>query len=259
MKIAFAGCWHADTKAAMHAISYLHAQNVTTIVHTGDFLYTNPVAERFLHVVNRELAKRDMNLILVRGNHDNPGILAKATRSTPAGLDHPFSVLKERIFFAPDGTMWEWEGIRFAALGGARSVDWSDRKPGKEWWIEETTDSAAIEYLKTQKFDVLVTHDVPAGIPLNFVNRDDTPSWWDIEGAEAHRIPLGEVVRMAQPVYVISGHMHARQEESIREGELSYLSMILDRGDYFAVTDAAREKVLQANLFTMELCNGVIQ
>lgn len=259
MKIAFAGCWHAQTSAAMRSIAYLHAQGVKTIVHTGDFLYTDPVAQRFLHVVNRELASRDMDLVLVRGNHDNPGILAKATKNTPSGLDHPFSVLKERIFFAPDGTTWEWEGVRFAALGGARSVDWSARKPGKEWWIEESTDLAAIEHLKTQEFDILVTHDVPAGIPLHFVDRNDTPSWWDIEGAEAHRIPLGQVVQSARPDYVISGHMHAYQEEVIDSGDFLYSSVILDRGDYIAVTKAAEEQIMKSNLFFMELENGVIQ
>lgn len=259
MKVAFAGCWHANTHAAMDAVHYLHQQGVTTIVHTGDFLYTNPVAQRFLHVVNRELARRDMTLVLgSRGNHDNPELLDQAARENPADLPHQFVTLKEHVLYAPDGTLWEWEGVRFAALGGARSVDWSARKPGKEWWAGEVSDPQAIEFLKTQQFDVLVSHDVPSGIPLRFVDRSTTPTWWDIEGAEAHREGLGEVLRAAKPSWSISGHMHARQDAVFTEGDYTYSSVILDRGDYPVYTDTQREQVFRNNLFVAELCNGVL-
>jgi predicted phosphodiesterase len=261
MKIAFAGCWHASTETAMRTIPYLHEQGVTHIVHTGDFIYTNPVAQRFLHVVNRELTKRGMQLILVRGNHDDPNILNAATAATPEGLDHPFTVLKESVFFAPDGTIWEWEGVRFAALGGARSIDWSVRKPGVEWWMDEVTDVDAMERLKNESFQILVTHDVPAGVPLWFADRSDMPSWWDLEGAEAHRVPLGEVVAATRPQAVISGHMHARQEAAVHvpEHDFAYKSIILDRGDYFATTKAAAQKIMDANLLIATIENGVIR
>lgn len=231
-RIAFAGCWHANTGAAFGILDRLAKDGVHRVIHTGDFLYTGNTAKRFLHKVNRHLTNLGSELVLVRGNHDNPLLLnsmAKTGEKTSDGLVH----LTEKILFAPDGTLWNEGRFRMAALGGARSVDWKDRAPGKEWWIDEVPEVAAIEKLSKESFDVLVTHDVPYPIPLDFLSREDIPTWWDLEDAEYHRRLLEPVFDTARPDLVVSGHMHTRADQfvTLANGH-TFKSVVLDRGDW---------------------------
>lgn len=238
--IAFAGCWHSDVQAAHRTIRHMAERGVKVIIHTGDFAYSNKGtfggADNFLHKVNRELIKQDMFIIAIRGNHDEPDLYRKFDGNPVDGL--PFTQMRERIFHAPDGTVWEYNGVKFLFLGGAFSVDRAFRIEGKSFWLDEVTDADALArsmMLPEQSIDIMVTHDVPAGIHLGFVDRARTPLAWDIPGAEMHRQPLGDVMKrvLKEGGFSIAGHMHARQDEQFRVApDGRYInSVILDRGD----------------------------
>ena len=58
-------------------------------------------------------------------------------------------------------------GLTVGALGGAYSVDQEYRTAGKDWWPnEEPTTSEARKLMNGGPVDVLITHDVPAGVTV---------------------------------------------------------------------------------------------
>ena len=56
------------------------------------------------------------------------------------------------------------DGPRF--LGGAFSVDWRDRTHGSDWWPNEMPDDSDVARHGTDRLDILIAHDAPAGLDL---------------------------------------------------------------------------------------------
>lgn len=267
--IAFAGCWHANSTVGISAVRFLAERGVTTLVHTGDFLYSYPVARKFLNELEEECKKLGMTIIVVRGNHDNPDIYRNFTLETNLcrangevftthGQVDEFARIRPHILHAHDGLTWTWDGVKFGALGGARSIDWKMRTLGESWWMDEVTSPAAIDRIAKEPTDVLIMHDVPFAVPLHFADRMNIPFEWDLAAAEEHRRPLQKAVDGSKPSFVISGHMHARQHEEVTSSGHTFTSVILDRGDYNSIGTPSRA-ILKDNLLLMEIENGKIK
>jgi predicted phosphodiesterase len=212
-RVAFAGCWHHESgliRSAMHAAS---AGGATMLVHTGDFLMTSPWAEQLVLAVEEEAAALDLMVLVVRGNHDDPAIFARAVTATSPSPDG-FARLAPHVLHAPHGLRWTWQGLTFAALGGAHSVDRTQRRDGTTWWPEEVaTGEEVARTIAGGPVDVLVTHDVPSGTPIPWPATP--PDWWDLVGAEAYRQVLRDVVEATRPRWVLSGHLHLRHSDDL--------------------------------------------
>ena len=155
-----------------------------------------------------ELEKRDLIFVFADGNHDNHAAL----RVIPAGLDG-FVEVQPRLFWAPRGHRWNWSGIDFAAFGGAYSIDRDIRVEGRDVWtaLEEPTIGEA-DRLGWDKVDVLLTHDVPEGVPLDF---GMSLPGHIVRAANQTRILLKLVVDQVHPQIVFSGHHHQRVSHTI--------------------------------------------
>lgn len=103
--------------------------------------------------------------MVVGGNHDDPGLLRSAVER---GVNQDgFAALAPRVLHAPNGVQWVWGGVRFGALGGAPSVDHPARVEGVSWWRDEVISEGEIRTRTSGgPVDVMVTHDVPAGLRL---------------------------------------------------------------------------------------------
>lgn len=248
-RVAFAGCWHAQSGPARDAMRAAAEAGVTVLVHTGDFLYTHPVADRLVAAVEEEAGTLGMTVVVVRGNHDDPGIYAKAAatarRRKPAD---GFARLSPRVLHAPNGMRWTWQGVTFAALGGAHSVDRAARRVGESWWRGEVASTREVtQVVRGGAADVLITHDIPAGADLPFP--PDPPDWWDVTGANSHRDRLRSAVEGIRPAWVIGGHMHFRHTTD----------MYLDDGHRVAVEVLDQvEKGVTGNLLIADLRDGVL-
>ncbi|GAA0550128.1 hypothetical protein GCM10010172_35280 [Paractinoplanes ferrugineus] len=203
--IAFAGDWHENGRWAAKAISHAVNLGADVIVHLGDFGYS--FSRRFLADVSAAALFQGLPILFVDGNHENFDRLCRF----PIG---PFGLreVADNVWHLPRGFRWEWDGVRFLALGGAHSVDRPFRVPRVSWWKEEAiTDGQANEAIAGGPADVLVAHDCPAGVPIPGIDNRATPPPFpplEIMRSEEHRQVLRRVVDGVRPSWVWHGHYH---------------------------------------------------
>lgn len=208
-QLAFAGDWHGDANWANGVIMSLAARGVEVVVQVGDFgVWPGWQGRDFLASVDKVARRRDVNVLFIDGNHDDHDQLDAAARVDGLGK------FGERIWHVPRGTRWDWAGIRFAALGGATSVDRQSRTPGQSWWPAERISADDVKnFQRGGVVDVAVTHDCPAGVRIPGVTHGRGVKYWGygpIVEAEEHRQVLAGALSPTSPALIVHGHYHLR-------------------------------------------------
>ena len=208
-RVAFVGDTHGNARWAAAVIAGLAAEGVRTIVQVGDFGWCPQ--GRFGRAAAAAAVRAGADLLFIDGNHEHhPALRAAAVRADPDGaLGRPVR-MRPGLWYLPRGSRWEWDGVRFAALGGAYSVDSDGRAAGKDWFpdLECPSEAEADRTVRGGPADVLVCHDYPElGYRL--------PSMPGLEPRhqEASRevqLLLGGVARAVGCGLVVHGHWHRR-------------------------------------------------
>lgn len=259
MKLAFVGDWHASSAAAVAAVKTAVEMELDVLVHVGDFFYTGEIGNRFLNTLSKVLrryGKGSLRLVFVRGNHDDTNALARFSakaKEQDTLTAEGFVPVREHVFYAPNGLRWDWDGVSFASLGGAASVDKEFRTEGKSWWADElTTDADVDEVIEGGKVDVLVMHDAPQQVYI-----PDGGLKFDLRESLMNQARLGRAVDAVRPQWMFSGHFHRFQTQRVNYFDgTEGTSVILDRGDYVGEEDSPR--VLGASMYLMEIQNRQI-
>ena len=118
-----AGDWHGTTRWAASVISFVGSRGARTILHLGDYGFT--FEARFVGAVEQALAEYDMQLLFVRGNHDDTGYLEQLDRDGEG-----CGIVSSRVRHLRDGQRLTVGDEVAVALGGAASIDRSHRVPG---------------------------------------------------------------------------------------------------------------------------------
>lgn len=225
-RIVIAGDWHGNISWMRRALEAVRDAGHKLIIHVGDLQVLWPydiggplTPEQYALMPNAGdyyeftwelgslLEKYGITLLFVDGNHDNH----PALRALP--LDgHGFGVISDRLKYLPRGHRFTMAGVRFGALGGAYSINRDRLTLGASWWPEETVERADVAALGAGALDVLITHDVPAGITL--AKAFELPAAVERDSYMS-RILLREAVRNTGPSLVFSGHWHQRRTESL--------------------------------------------
>lgn len=208
--MVIAGDWHGDQGWALSVIRSAAQHGAQAILHVGDFAFDwpGPKRARYEDRVNRQLVECGLELIVSGGNHDNWDTL-QMLRPEQDGL----GIFRSNIRVLPRGGRALIGGVTVGALGGAYSVDQEHRTEGKDWWPnEEPTTSEARKLMNGGPVDVLITHDVPAGVTVEpmFVLPAEIRT-----KADRTRDLLREVVDFLAPPNVFAGHWHQRRTERI--------------------------------------------
>jgi hypothetical protein len=146
----------------------------------------------------------------IRGNHDDPAVCLNINKQIG------------RTVYLPD---WGYDrGTGIFWLGGAYSIDWMHRTPGKSWWRDEEINSEslheAIRKYEELKPRFVVTHDCPAFIyptVLGAAQRDKPVS----RTSQA----LESMFAVHQPQKWYFGHMHVSWKEMINGTEFRCLDI----------------------------------
>ncbi|NKX50189.1 metallophosphoesterase [Arthrobacter deserti] len=206
-RILVAGDWHGNIPWMETALRHAAGAGCTALIQVGDLAVLWPAGnggDKFTRGLQRRLDEHRITMVSVDGNHDVHPLL----RSLPLNAEG-FGVLSHRLLYAPRGHRWEMGGVRSGALGGAYSIDRVRRKLGRAWWEEEEIAEADVERLGSGPLDVLITHEVPAGIdvvspfPRRLLEALEPDSY-------TSRILVRDAVRNTRPRLVLSGHRHQR-------------------------------------------------
>jgi hypothetical protein len=221
--IVVAGDWHGNQGWAIAVIQSAARAGARTILHVGDFGldWPGPKRGRYEAKLNKYLLDLGLTLIVSGGNHDNWDTLEKL----PVEADG-MATFRSNIRVLPRGGRTQIEALVVGALGGAFSVDKEHRAQGKDWWNnEEPAPEDALRLIAGGPLDVLITHDVPAGVALK--SELDLPPKI-VAQAERTRALLREVVDSLAPPHVFCGHWHQRRihELSHSDGRISRVDVL---------------------------------
>jgi len=119
------------------------------IIQVGDFgvgFYDHIKDMRHLAMTNDVLAKRNVFLYAIRGNHDNPFYFE---------LD-PFNF--SNIKFVPDYSVLNLSDKNILFIGGATSIDRNIRTNGSDWWKNEVFVYDEPKIKTFENIDIVITH-----------------------------------------------------------------------------------------------------
>ena len=179
-------------------------------------------------------AHSEIPVVVVDGNHEVWPCLTQYLQraDTVAARDNNRPLhLGGSLWWADRGSVWNWAGRRFGALGGAVSPDkWIPAYAGHRW-DEEATTQADLDRLidnTPQGLDVLICHDAPAdtqglvsGLP-----------WQMPTGLERRASAVRELLQSAidatAPELVFHGHWHQQNRCRINRGHTNVIGLAAD-------------------------------
>lgn len=183
------------------------------MVQVGDFgVWPGEEGAAYLDAIQASCESTGTLLLFLDGNHDDLDQLSAAPRQ-----DSGVAQVRPRIWHLPRALRWTWHGLRFAALGGATSLDVRDRTPHASWWPQEALRPHQHEQLRLGgDLDILLTHDAPAGSQVPGLSDGWPPA--ALEHANTHRERLQESVQAVRPKLVVHGHLHVRYTDRLASG-----------------------------------------
>lgn len=191
--------------------SHLGKSNNQLIIHAGDMgegFNEAKIDNLSLQENYDYLVKYNNYLIVCRGNHSDPSWFS----------DNHWANKKfgDRIYFAPDYSLFKINELSYQIIGGAISIDRKGRTPHADWWPDEVF---KLDKSKCQKVDILVTHSAPdfchpvkfTEIVYGWMSRDLHLKSELIQ----ERQDITKAFRICNPSLHVSGHFHSSNYEVI--------------------------------------------
>lgn len=207
-RVLATGDWHGNAHRGVSVIQSGGMRGIPVVIQLGDFGFwtPGPDTDRYLDALNAACESWNVELLFTDGNHE----CFPHLNATPLN-DFGARPVREHITHLPRGFRWSWNGRRWMSLGGAHSVDKHMRKPGRNWWPEETiTAEEAQLAIAGGPVDVIVAHDVADRVDIPGLAPDGYYPEDQIAAAERHRELIGTVVDATKPGVFLHGHYHVR-------------------------------------------------
>jgi calcineurin-like phosphoesterase family protein len=211
-KVGLAGDWHCNSPWACarirEMVSHLEGEREKLIFQVGDFgFWPGNIGKYYLSDLTKVLEELDAELFFIDGNHENHDLLRKNAKKQGI-LDKPKPVrITGRITWLQRGTRVMISDKEWLFLGGAASVDRYHRTEGISWFPEERITDDQVELaISGGPADVLISHDAPAFVHINFPHSN-----WperDLALSQVNREKLEKVCIETGVEYCVHGHMH---------------------------------------------------
>ncbi|RDI45273.1 metallophosphoesterase family protein [Nocardia mexicana] len=233
-KVLVVGDLHGNGTHARTLLRIAARRGCRAVFALGDFgaVEHTRAGRRYFDHVDRAAARHDLTVYFLDGNHDNAALLLTYYRDVRDA--DGFLRCRNRIRYAPRGHRWTWNGTRFAAFGGAYSVDKPrrlaeqarraararrHRRPPEidshTLWFpdEQMTDDDLKTLLAADSapVDILLTHDKPRAAQPDH-NRKTAPECLPNQD----RIQL--LVDTLHPALLLHGHLHYRYTDLLTGG-----------------------------------------
>lgn len=240
--VAFAGDWHGTTDWACGRIMSLGTQGVDVILHVGDFgLWPGPFGKKYLNAVENACARYGVTLAVTPGNHED---WDRIDSRTPVDRGDGWGAViwvTDHIAILPRGhraTLITPKGTErtMVSLGGAPSVDFDTRQPGKTWWpTEAITDADVDAAIAGGPADIMVAHDspgIPYQLPAVYDICHNNPMGFSAAGlayATEGRDRLTRAFEAITPRVFAHGHYHVSGQRDLRVGDREATIVGLDQ------------------------------
>jgi DNA repair exonuclease SbcCD nuclease subunit len=196
------------------------------VVHLGDvglgfgqLSYAIDNAKSWLDRLNKLCSKLNINLYLIRGNHDNPSVWN-------------FPNIYSNVFLTQSGDVGIFpNGKKVLFVSGGVSVDRYSRKEGIDYWSDEIT--PILE--NVEKCDIMFAHDCPEHFnhPTNtlyknygwYCERDLTLQ----DDCLKQRLNMTDIAKKSEAKTLFGGHFH----NSFREEKDGVYYRCLDINELF--------------------------
>ena len=116
----------------------------------------------------QQLNELPITLLCIHGNHERR---PQTIETYKPKIWHGGTVLVEddypSILFAVDGEVFDLDGQKAIVIGGAYSIDWMFRVPGRSWWPDEQPSAEIKEKVERSldregwRVNVVLSHTVP--------------------------------------------------------------------------------------------------
>ncbi len=165
--IYLTGDTHGDFQRIAHFCARMHTKPSDIMIILGDAGINFSGGWRDLHK-KEFISKLPITLFCIHGNHEQrpstiPSYVEMKWHGGTVYVEEQFP----SILFSRDGEIYDLNGMRAIVIGGAYSIDWMLRIPGRSWWPDEQPSpeiKACVESKLDQldwKVDVVLSHTVP--------------------------------------------------------------------------------------------------
>ncbi|MFD4957750.1 metallophosphoesterase [Microbacterium sp. NPDC058389] len=217
--VVVAGDWHGNRGWIAQAIPAAARTGARTMLHLGDFGFWPQESDDLLADVDywvastRRSAKEPgiKRILVTPGNHEDWSDLAALFDAEPGHAVRASS----SVWVLPRGFRFTIRNRSLLSFGGAASLDFSERVPGKVWWPSELPSvTAAEEAASSGQVDVLLTHDTGAlhgpGIRKILTRRETGRSPAARAYSSYSRELVTAVLTGTRPSLHLHGHYHCR-------------------------------------------------
>jgi predicted phosphodiesterase len=205
--LIFVGDIHGDFNFLHEACSNIENALIIQVGDCGLGFHLFEREKQNLNFINETCVKNNNTLALLFGNHDS-----KKRFSEFRQLTNEF----KNIIFLDDYEIIDWNNKLIQFVGGAISIDRTQRREGISYWSDE---GVVFNKDKCKKVDILVTHTAPSFcFPQKFNElvygwaREDA---YLIEDLNDERYIMNEIFKLCQPSFHIYGHFHSSWVEEI--------------------------------------------
>lgn len=212
-KIYFTGDIHGEFVPLTYALTQRYKLYDCSVIVCGDIgmgFYKHNYYINTFNDINKRLKKNNIQLYLIRGNHDNPEYF----NNTPDDMMN-FS----NVHLIQDYTVLHIGSHNILCVGGATSVDKKFRKKDINWW--EFENILPYEKLNCTNIDIVVTHCAPMFCQPPY----SRISWMDDELDMKSKGDRKQLTKMYfdliinnNPKYWFYGHYHDHYETSLSTG-----------------------------------------
>lgn len=202
----------------MHIVDTLfaaaHREEADRIFVVGDFGYwpRRKDGKFFLEELEKCAKAHDLMIYFLDGNHEDHWALRELLNKKDI---EGFYIVSDHIRYAPRGHRWNWFGVRFLALGGAYSIDRNWRVIGESFFWEEVLDDDDVKNAGTDEVDIMLTHDIPAGIDMQTLMTIRGREFSIINESYRNTMRVREVVDKVNPLLLFHGHYHINYSQKL--------------------------------------------
>ena len=212
MRVLLVGDTHGSRRAIKDSFDLAADTHCDRIFQLGDFGFDpkSKYGNAYLAWCNKHVKDDGIPFYFLAGNHENWNDLdyVFATYLTDEDGFHKYGNLR----VAPRSNIWTWDGMRFANMSGAFSIDRKYRTLGLTWFEQELPTQHDIDALselkelkKIDKVDVMLAHDAPVNL---FEHQGKHNMVFHHPDASIAQDYMGLAIDTVEPYCLIHGHWH---------------------------------------------------